>query len=32
VPEIIRSFSWSYIEVGVVLSAGSVGSFCATFL
>ena len=31
-PEIIRSFSWSYVEVGVVLSAGSVGYFCSTFL
>ena len=32
VPEIIRDFSWSYIEIGVVLSAGSVGFFCSTFL
>ena len=32
VPEIIREFSWSYLEIGVVLSAGSVGFFCSTFL
>ena len=27
VPEIIREFSWSYLEIGVVLSAGSSGFF-----
>ena len=32
VPEIIREFSWSYLEIGVVLSAGAVGFFCSTFL
>jgi len=31
-PEIIRSFNWSYIAVGFVISAGSAGYFISTFV
>jgi fucose permease len=32
VPTVIRTFGWSYTLTGVVLAAGSVGYFTATFL
>ncbi len=32
IPEIIRTFGWSYTVTGVVLAAGSVGYFLSTFL
>ena len=32
IPEIIRTFDWSYTVTGIVLSAGSVGYFSSSFL
>lgn len=32
VPEILRTFSWRYTDMGIVLAAGSIGYFCSTFL
>jgi fucose permease len=32
IPEIIRTFGWSYTVTGIVLAAGSVGYFLSTFL
>lgn len=32
IPEIIRTYAWSYSEAGVVLAAGAVGYFTSTFL
>lgn len=31
-PRIIRNFGWSYVEIGVVLCAGSVGYFLSSFV
>ena len=32
VPEILRTYSWRYVDMGAILAGGSIGYFVSTFL
>ncbi|MGB1719872.1 MAG: MFS transporter, partial [Candidatus Latescibacterota bacterium] len=32
VPEILRTYSWRYVEMGAILAGGSIGYFVSTFV